>query len=91
MMKGGSKKAYRHPYFWVPSRAHVCGGRPHCIREALVPGHSATLWPIVVVVPTVEAAVMGSRTIRRRVVLQCIRMLLHEKCVGSVRGRYQGP
>ena len=94
MMRGGSNKAYRHPYLGVPSRAHVCGGRLHCVRETLVAGHCATRCPIVVIVPSVKTAVMRSRTIRRWGVLQCIRMLLlllHKKCVCSVGGRYQSP
>ena len=58
MMRGGSDEAYRHPYFGVPSRAHMRGGSPHRCREACVPGHSTTLWPIVIVVPTMKSAVV---------------------------------
>ena len=94
MMRGGSKKAYRHPYLGVPSRAHVCGGRLHCVCETLVTGHCTTRCPVVVVVPSVKTAVVRSRTKRRRGVLHCIRvllLLLHEKCSSIVGGRNQGP
>ena len=43
MMRGGLNKAYRHPYFGVPSRAQVRGGSPHHFREAFVPGLHDTL------------------------------------------------
>jgi hypothetical protein len=65
-------------------RAHMFCCSAHGRRESLVAGHSATLDAIVVVVPTMQAAVVGTRTKFRGAILLCSIYMLHGKCMLGV-------
>jgi hypothetical protein len=62
----------------------MCCCSAHGRRESLVAGHSATLGAIVVVVPTMQAAVVGTRTKFRGAILLCSVHMLHGKSMLGV-------
>ncbi len=82
--RGGQTKPTGTPTLGLPPRAHMCCCSAHGRRESLVAGHSATLGAIVVVVPTIQAAVLGTRTRFRGAILLCNIHVLHGKCMLGV-------
>ena len=84
-VRRGSDEPYRHSDFRIAPCAHVSCRSPHCGSEPLISRHPAALCPIVVIVPTMETTVVGSRTLRRGAILCCIRVLLQEKSIARAR------
>ena len=87
-------KPYRHADFRVPSCPNMCGCSSHGVRKTAVTRHHAAFSAIATDVPTMQAAEMEARTIRRGDILCRVRvlLLLHEKSVvGGVWCCQHGP
>ena len=82
--RGRDGQSLPEPNLGVTPRAHMCCCSAHGRRESLVAGHSATLGAIVVVVPTMQAAVVGTRTQFRGAILLCSIHMLHGKSMLGV-------
>ncbi len=63
----------------LPVPTCVACRRTHGRSESLVAGHSATLDAVVVIVPPMQSAVVGTRTIFRVAILLCSMHMLHGK------------
>ena len=90
-VRRGSGEPYRHSDFRIAPCAHMRCRSPHCVSELGISRHYTTLFSIVAVVPTMETTVVGSRTLCRRAILCCIRVLLHKKRMIRARRVEHGP
>ena len=90
-VRRGSGEPYRHSDFWIAPCAHMRCRCSHCVSEPAIARHPAALWPIVVIVPTMETTVVGSRTLSRGAILCCIRVLVQEKSIARARSGQHGP
>ena len=90
-VRRGSSVPYRHSHFGVSLCANVRCRSPHGVGVSAVSRHHAALCAVVVIVPAMDTTVVRARTLSRRAILCCIRVLLQRKSVGSARRGQHGP